>query len=117
MRSEGERHTESRMPKPANIAFAGGNGCKCHQKQGTLINGSRRTIRPIDSLSAELMEGKHNTSTEELRTFMSFPSFSLNSRKLCACSRSMAIIESTDSHVSSCLAIGSSTREFPVLSL
>ena len=26
MISEEERHTESKMPKPANIAFPGGNG-------------------------------------------------------------------------------------------
>jgi hypothetical protein len=37
-RSEEERHTVSKMPKPANIAVAGGNGCRSHQEQGTLIN-------------------------------------------------------------------------------
>ena len=46
----------------------------------------RRTTRPIASLSAELIEGAHRTSTEELRAFISLPSFSLNSRKLCTCS-------------------------------
>ena len=28
MRSEEERHTVSRMPMPANTAFAGENGCE-----------------------------------------------------------------------------------------
>ena len=86
MRSEKKRHTVSRMPKPVNIAFAGGNGCKIHQEQCTLMNAFRRTTRPIASLRAELIDGAHKTSTEELSAFISFPSFSLNSWKLCACS-------------------------------
>jgi hypothetical protein len=86
MRSGEERHTASKMPKPANIAFAGGNGCRSYQEQGTLIDAFRRTIRPIVSLRAELIEGVHNTSTEELRAFISFPSFSLDSQKFRACS-------------------------------
>jgi len=86
MISEEERHTESKMPKPANIDFAGGNGCKSHQDQGALMNAFRRTTKPIASLRAELIEGEHKTSTEELSAFMSFPSFSVNSRKPRACS-------------------------------
>ena len=87
MRSEEDRHTASRMPKPAKIAFAGGNGCRSIQEQGRLVSAFRRTTRPIASLRAELIEGApHKTSTEELRAFMSFPSFSLKSRKLRACS-------------------------------
>jgi hypothetical protein len=86
MRSEEERHTASKMPKPANIAFAGGNGCRSHQEQGILMNAFRRTTRPIATLRAELIEGAHKTSTEELSAFMSLPSFSLNSRRLRACS-------------------------------
>jgi hypothetical protein len=86
MRSEEETHTASKMPKPANIAFAGGNGCRSHQEQGTPMNAFRRTTRPTASLRAELIEGAHKTSTEELSAFMSVPSFSLNSRKLRACS-------------------------------
>ena len=86
MRSEEERHTESKMPKPANIAFAGGNGCRSDQEQGTLMNAFRHTTRPTASLRAELIEGVHKTSTEELSAFMSLPSFPLKSRKLCACS-------------------------------
>ena len=35
MRSEEERHTARKMPKPANIAFAGGNGCRSHQGRYT----------------------------------------------------------------------------------
>ncbi len=77
-----------------------------HQEQATLMNAVRRTTRPIASLSAELIEGVHKTSTEELRAFISLPSFSLNSRKLCTCSWKMEVIELTDWHVSSCLANG-----------
>ena len=79
MRSEEGGHTSSKMPKPANIAFAGGNGCRSHEEQGTRMNAFRRTTRPIASFSAELIEGAHKTSTEELSAFMSFPSFSVNS--------------------------------------
>ena len=103
MRSEEERHTASKMPKPANIASAGGNGCRCHQEQGTAVNSFRRTTKPIASSRAELIEGAHKTSTEELIAFMSFPSFSLDSQ---ACSRRIEVIELTDSQVSSCLAMG-----------
>ena len=46
----------SKMPKPANIAFAGGNGCRSHQEQGTTMNAFRRTTTPIASLRAELIE-------------------------------------------------------------
>jgi hypothetical protein len=85
MRSEEERHTLSKIPKPTSITCAGGNGCRSHQEQGTLMNAFRRTIF-IASLRAMLIEGEHKTSTEELRAFVSFPSFCLNSRKLRACS-------------------------------
>ena len=37
MRSEEARHTESRMPMPANNAFAGGNSCRSNQEQGIPI--------------------------------------------------------------------------------
>ena len=106
IRLEEERHTASKMPNPANIAFAGGNGYRSDQERGTPMNTFQRTTRPTASLMAELIEGAHKTSTEELSAFMSFPSFSLNSRNLCACSWRMAVIESTDSHVSSCSAMG-----------
>jgi hypothetical protein len=86
MKSEEERHTASKMPKPAKIAFAGGNGCRSHQEQGTPMDAFRRTTRPIASSRAEPIEGAHNTSTEELSALMSLLSFSLNSRKLRACS-------------------------------
>ena len=86
MRSEEDRHTASKMPKPANMDFAGGNGCRSHQEQSKLMDPFRRTTTPIASLRAELIEGAHKTLTEELSAFMSFPSFSLNSQKLRACS-------------------------------
>ena len=86
--SEEEMHTVSKTPMPANIAFAGGNGCRIAIRDKVSMNILGRTTRPIASLRAEVMEGKHKMSTEELSAFMSFPSFSesLNSRKLCACS-------------------------------
>ena len=33
MSSEEKTHTVSKVPKPANIAFAGGNGCRSVQGQ------------------------------------------------------------------------------------
>ena len=86
MRSEEDRHTASKMPKPANMAFDGGNGYRSHQEQGKLMDPFQRTTMPIAPSRAELIEGAHKTSTEELSAFMSFPSFSLNSQKLRACS-------------------------------
>ena len=96
MSSEEDRHTASRMPMPVNIAFAGGNGCRMSMRARKTDKWIRRTTRPIAWLTAELMVGEHNTSTEELRAFISFPPFSLNSRKLCACSWRISVIELTD---------------------
>ena len=82
------------------------------------MNGFRHTTRLIVPLRAELIGGGHNT-TEELSAFISLPSVSPNSRKLCACPRRMAVLPffenkhsallaiklpDSDSHVSSCLA-------------
>ena len=86
IRSKEERHTASKMPNPANIAFAGGNGYRSDHEQGTPMDTFQRTARPTASLMAELIEGAHKTSTEDLSAFMSLPSFSRNSRKLRACS-------------------------------
>ncbi len=79
-------HTVSRMPMPANIVFAGGKGCRIDIRDKVSMNVIKRTTKPMAWVRAELIEGKHKTSTEELSAFISFPSFSLDSRKLCACS-------------------------------
>jgi hypothetical protein len=57
-------HTVSRMPMAANIAFAGGKGCRIDMRNKALMNVFGHTTKPIASPRAELIEGKHKTSTE-----------------------------------------------------
>ncbi len=64
MRSEEEMHTVSRMPMPANIALAGEKGCRIDIRNKALMNVFGHTTKPIASLRAEVIEGKHKTSTE-----------------------------------------------------
>jgi len=64
MRSEEEMHTVSRMPMQANIAFAGEKGCRIDIRNKVSMNVIGRTMTPIASLRAEVIEGKHKTSTE-----------------------------------------------------
>jgi hypothetical protein len=59
MGSEEDIYTVSRIPMPANIAFAGGNGCRIAIRDKVSMDVFRRTTRPIASLRAELIEGKH----------------------------------------------------------
>ena len=64
MRSEEEMHTVSRMPMQANIAFAGEKGCRIDIRNKVSMNVIKRTTKPMAWVRAELIEGKHKTSTE-----------------------------------------------------
>jgi hypothetical protein len=68
---------------PANIAFAGGNGCNMVIRKGTPMNDLGHT-RPIPSPRTVLIERVYRTSTEDLTDLISFSS-SLNLQKICVC--------------------------------
>jgi hypothetical protein len=78
-------HTARRIEKPANMCFAGENGCRIkHERCGTRINAFRRTS-PIASPRAVLAESIYRIDTTLSRDFMILPSPPRNSVNARAC--------------------------------
>src|SRR6266404_6823938 len=91
-------HTARRIPMPANMAFAGGNGCTMTlRKQPCEWQFKAKLTRPMAPPRTLLVDNVCKTWTVCLSNLFSFPLSPRNLRKACACSWRTALMASVES--------------------